>query len=636
MGRFTRLPEAVAVTTPAEAQPVLEELRKHKLIALDTETTGLRRGVDQAIILALSTGDNRYAIWPQAMWCFKELLEDPEVKLIMHNANFDQWMLLTVGIDINRNAMVDHYRVYDTMVMHALVNDLVPHDLKSLSWNYLEIEMVPFRKVFGPQLRKRSLTEVLLDEDNHDVVLNYASLDAFSTYHLFMALRDELQKRKTSRGPYHNLWEYYIETELPFTKVLWALERNGVLIDKEALLAEAPKIEKKMVTLSRWFGKETGRMMINLNSNAQLHPLFFDKLKHTPLAYSEKTKAPKLDKAALTHWATGGCIHSRKLLEYRQHKKHLGTYITNLLKRLHRDGRVHASFNQTGARTGRLSSSDPNLQNQPPFIRVAYKPPPGYKLLAADYAQLEMRILAHFSGDETLCNAIINGDDVHSATAAKMYNEPYEEIKIAKDIDDLSVGDPNKRDLTDRERYLLKLRKGAKTINFGLMYGQGPGKLAFALSISLDEAKEAIRLYFETFSSVPDYFETTINIARAKGFCSTLLGRQRLVPGILSHIRMDRSSAERKVKNSPIQGTAADITKLAMLKLWENPYIKACGARMLIQVHDEIVLEVPEHLQHDVEFNKVVRETMERPFDFELLVPLEVSMKYGDNWLEAK
>ena len=309
MARFDLLPPAVSVTNAEEAEVALAALRGKRLLAVDTESTGLVRPKDRAVIISISSGDDRYAIWPQALWHFQDLLENPEVNLVMHNANFDQWMLLNAGIDLNRRCVSNHYRVYDTMVMHALIDDQAAHDLKSLTHTYLGIEMVPFKQTFGHLLRKQTLEEIFTDEDNRGVVLNYASLDAFATFQLFLRLREELQARAVTRGPFRNMWEYYLRTELPFTKVLWQMERAGVQLDVKALLAEAPKIEAKMNAITRWFGQQTGQMTINLESNPALQKFFFGTLGKTPMAYSEKTQAPKLDQAALNQWAAEGCRH---------------------------------------------------------------------------------------------------------------------------------------------------------------------------------------------------------------------------------------------------------------------------------------------------------------------------------------
>ena len=626
------IPEPIKVRTPEEAVECLKVLVHKKIIAFDTETTGLSRTDDRAVILALSDGKSRWCVWDRVIPMFKDLLENPELKLIAHNANYDAWMMLNVGIDLNKYTIRDHYRLYDTVVMHALMRDCDPHDLKSLTKNYLGIDMVPFKAVFGSQMRKRALYEILLDNDNEDVVADYASLDAYATYKLFMLFRSELSRQKIEDSPcgFNTMWNYYIKTELPFTKVLWELERNGIFIDTRKLVEVAPKLEARMMKILKWFIRDTGNMTINLSSVHHLRKLFFDELGRQPRSLTEKGE-PQLNQATLKHWSKQGCKRSKLLLEYRGLNKRVGTYISNLLRKVsNSSGKIHATFKQTGARTGRLSSSDPNLQNQPPYIRDVFIPASDTKLLASDYAQLEMRILAHFSRDETLCEAITSGKDVHSMTAAKMFRVDYGAIIKSRHMDD------NDEDLTDEQKTLLKHRKAAKAINFGLMYGQGSGKLADTLGCDREEAKGLIRQYFKTFPKVTGYFKHAIEVAKGTGYCTTLLGRRRQVDQLFSMNDAEVSQGERLVKNSPIQGTAADITKMAMIKIYEDPVITASGIKMLIQVHDEIVFQVPKELEHNEQINKRIQRIMSHPFDFNLAVPLETSSKYGDNWLECK
>lgn len=931
MSQFIKLPEAIGIRTYEEAMPVVEKLKPCKVLAVDTETTGLSRPRDKAIVLAISSGEDRYAIWPEVFHHFKDLIEKPETKLIMHNANFDQWMLRNVGIDCDRYTEPGYARVYDTMVMHALINDQAPHDLKSLSKKYLGITMVPFRKVFGSQLTKkvngvkRTLTDVLLDERNYGIVLNYAALDAFATYQLFLALRDELRGMRIFKqsSPYETMWDYYLDTELLYTKQLWHMELAGVEIDPVFLEDLKPGLEEEIKDIERWFVQQTNNPTLNLKSNEQLKRLFFGELGKEPMSFTEKG-APQLNAAALKRWAVSKdkCIFSRKLLDHRDKVTKLNTYVLGIQKLVHTDGRVHTSFRQTGARTGRLScvagstmlrtqrgvftfeeyvpyendvvvthtgslgrvkrkiykgvdtmfrvglangawvdctadhrvltptgwarvgdlspgdsvwsyehgcveevhegsakrtggplpvsvkgaphnpnhcrqhgddlperqlrgapqpragktqggegfevfpiknrveqpnegkdrseapqphrgyrhggrvpakkgerkvrpgtphrngrptgsrdpapvsggsphrrgpseqrpqqfggshpwwpptlaleevsireitplgtmgvwdievegdhsyaaqglfhhnSSDPNLQNQPAYIRGCYVASRGHMLKVSDYDQLEMRILAHMSRDDNLCDIIIQGKDVHAATAAIMFDSSYDDIVAAKAQDEANAERILRGEevipLTDYQKGLLKQRKAAKTINFGLMYGQGPGALAFAMGWERGHAIDVIDEYFNKFSRVRDYFDDAINAASAVGYCQTLMGRRRHVGNINSFLNADAAAARRVVKNSPIQGTASEITKLAQLKLWKDPYIRNAGGRMLIQVHDEVMIEAPEEFVHDEEFNRRVRENMEHPFEYDLAVPLTISTQWATDWATAK
>jgi len=633
MGMFKVLPPPISIRTPAEAAKAIQHLSKRFILAVDTETTGLSLAQDIAIIVSISDGKDRFTIWRDVIPYFKDLLEAPERQLIMHNAKFDMWMLANVGINVYRNSQRSHFRVHDTIVQHALLDDSAEHGLKGLAKDILGIDMIEFQELFGVQLHKRPLSEVLLDPSNEKVVNNYASLDAYATFHLHLAFQQWLSEMPilSPESPYLFMSQYYLYTELPFTRVLWDIERKGFLLDRNRLKSKAPEIEKELVEIKRWFALETREKTVNLDSLPTLSNLFFGKLRKVPRSYTAGG-SPQLNEPTLKYWAGQGCEFSKKLLEYRDLKKHLGTYVLGLLRKLTNEGRIHARFNQAVARTGRLSSSDPNLQNQPLYIRDAYVAPFRKKLLARDYKQLEMRVLAHFSGDEGLCQIINSGRDVHSGTAAKMFHESYEDIERANAKKD----DPSKPALTKREEQLLKYRKGAKTINFMLMYGGGAKKLAAALGIPVDDAKELITGYFKAFNGVVTYFNTAISTARVTGSCHTYLGRTRWVPGINSSDGEVSSSYERKVKNTPIQGTAADICKMAMIKMYTDPLITNSGICMVSQVHDEVVFEVPENVEHDREVNNRISEIMSLPFGKALRVPLETSGSYGNNWKETK
>jgi DNA polymerase-1 len=642
MGRFKVLPPTMKVRTKEQAEKALKILRgtpekPTRVIAVDTETTGLSRHSDYAVIISISSGWNRFAIWPEAFYYFVDLLEDPEIKLIMWNANFDTPMLRNVGIDLYRHCSPTHYRVYDAMIMHALSYDDRPHSLKYAAKEYHGIHMVEFSQVF-PDYKTRG-ADTLLDPENEDKVAHYAGLDALATLLLFQSLRPELLATNTGNKYYPTLWDYFIKTEVPFTRVLYECERTGIPLDKEALSEMAPRVDRELTGLMRWFARHTGRIDFNPNSAAHLGDLFFTKLGHEVPSYTA-TGQPQVQQKWLQKIAANGDRFAAKVLDFKDLNKKAGTYIRGLVKLLADDGCIHTTFNQAGARTGRLSSKDPNLQNQPPYIRSAYVAPPGMKLFARDYSQLEMRILAHFSRDEALVNAINEGKDVHSTCAAMMFGTPYEDIMAARGRDDeidaaKKAGEPF-APLTPYEEKCLKQRKAAKAINFGLVYGMGAQKLAIELRIPVEEAKSHIAAYFEAFPGIKAHFHREINKAYKTGTCSTLMGRIRQVPGILSVLRGDVATAERRIKNTPIQGTGADITKLAMIRIYEDDVLRRMGYRMVLNVHDEIVGLVPEELEHNEEFNNRFQDLMEHPLPFDLVVPLETTGKYGVNWLETK
>jgi DNA polymerase-1 len=633
MGRFRLLPEYEIVKTRAQAEKALKHLSTKKWIGFDTETTGLSRPNDIALVLALSDGDRRWSIWDEQLHVFKDLLEDPDKELIAWNANFDQWMLLNVGIDLNRHAPKDRYRVWDAQVMYALLEDWAPHDLKSTTRKFLGVYMVSFKEAIMSLKSDGALATILLDPEHEKPVGNYASLDAYATYKLFWVLKKQMERTKVSDKyfrQYKTLWDYFEDSELPFTRVLWDMEREGVTIDQDLLMKWAPELSERYLNVQKWFGRATGNLYLNLRSNPKMGDLFFKELGHKPRSYTDGG-APQLDDASLEVWAKQGCQYSEKLQEARDIHKRLNTYVCGLLRQRTDDGKIHTTFNQAGTVTGRLSSDSPNLQNQPPWVREAFIASALHRLLAADYAQLEMRVLAHISGDKTLCQAILNGEDVHSRTAAQMFGVKYDDIIAARERADIPGVE-----LTARELELCGYRKDSKTIGFGLMYGQGARKLGNTLGKTKEDAEKLIEIYFSALTGVTDYFDNAIWLATKEGYCYTMRGRRRGVPKMDSIVWSDRADSERIVRNTPIQGFAAEIVKAAMLKLHENTELWGAGVRMLLQVHDELVFDVPAELEFNERINFLIKNTMMHPFNRDLRVPLEVSYKYGDTWKEIK
>lgn len=626
---FTLLPTAEKVMTRADARRALVELNKSRFIAFDTETTGISRPRDRAIMLSLSSGSNRFSVWPQMIPYFEDLLQDPARLLIAHQANFDAWMLANAGLDIHAYAPRTAGRVYDTLVMSVLVNDSTQNDLKFQTRSHLNIEMQTFGSTFNLGNRKVDLEKLLLDPANEDVVNRYASLDAWTTYHLFNSLAGELRDIPAS-SPYGNMLRYYEEIELPFTKVLYDMERKGIKIDRKWLLDQAPKIEDDLISVERWFSKKLGRFDFNLKSPQQVSDLFHKTLGYSPRSYTGGG-SPQVNDTTLTYWAnTKGCEVAEKILEHRDLSKRLTTYIMNLLNSVHTDGRVHPTLLQGGTDTGRLASRDPNAQNQPPWAREAFVAEDGFELLCSDYAQLEMRLMAHLCGDATLCRAIIDGLDIHSSTAAMMYDISYESIAAAKGRDDR--GEP----LLDGDKALINKRKTSKAIGFGILYGQGARALSESLGIDIDEAKAAIRKFNSKLSAIPKYFNGVIAQARDDGYCTTMFGRRRQLPGVFSPYNGDVAACERQTKNSPIQGSAAEVAKLAMIAIHRNDYIYMSGAEMNLQVHDEVMLEVPLGCRDDKRFNVELSDCMMHSLPQDLRVPLDTSTKYGRTWLDAK
>ncbi len=401
------------------------------------------------------------------------------------------------------------------------------------------------------------------------------------------------------------------DVELPLVSVLADMEWRGIALDTTRLAQLAKEVRQELEKLERSIHEEAGTDF-NINSTPQLRHVLFEKLQ---LPVIKKTKTgPSTDADVLVQLAADGHPVPQLLLEYRELSKLMSTYLESLPRNVHaKTGRIHTSFHQTGAATGRLSSSDPNLQNIPvrtergASIRTCFVPGDGMTFVVADYSQIELRVLAHLSGDEAFINAFGRGGDIHRETAAIIF--------------DLDVGDVTP-----------EMRARAKTINFATIYGQGPFALSRQLEISTDDAKQFIATYFERFAGVRSYLDKAIEQAREKGYVETLFGRRRYIPELKDRNFNVRSFGERTAMNSPIQGSAADLIKIAMIKLHRRLIIEAPEAGMLLQVHDELVLEARHNDSKTVV--QIVREEMEGAA--ELRVPLVVDVGVGKNWLEAK
>jgi DNA polymerase-1 len=401
----------------------------------------------------------------------------------------------------------------------------------------------------------------------------------------------------------------FSDIEMPLCLVLERMEREGVSIDTEKLGALSIEVSRDMDRLVRTIHEQAGEEF-NVNSGQQLQRILFDKLGLKPVRKTKtghSTDMEVLSQLSSEHEIAG------KILEYRQLAKLAGTYIDALPKLVNRKtGRIHTSFNQAVTATGRLSSSDPNLQNIPirtelgRKIRSAFVPRPGNLLLDADYSQIELRIMAHLSGDDSLLAAFRTGADVHTSTAARIGGVPEEEVNA-------------------------EMRGRAKTINFGVMYGMGARGLARQLGITVEEAKSFIEEYFERYPGVRDYIERSKEEVRSRGFAETLLGRRRMLPDINSEDGRVRSFSERIAINMPIQGTAADMIKVAMVAIDGAISDSGLRSRMILQVHDELVFDVvPGELDA---MREIVRELMESAVELE--VPVRVDIGVGENWLEA-
>lgn len=520
----------------------------------------------------------------------KPIFESPSIKKVGQNIKYDMLVLQSHGAII-------HGVDFDTMVASYILRADGQHNLDALAMEYFNYRMVSFEDLVGKGRSQKHITEVPLE-----AIADYSAEDADLTYRIHL-----YQKKKLDGSGLMNLCT---EIEFPLISVLARMETAGVALDTEYLAQMSKDLERQISNLITDIYKDAGSEF-NINSTQQLADILFTKLNLPPV---RKTKTGFSTDVSVLESLRGTHPIIERMLEYRQYTKLKSTYIDALPLLINpRTGRVHTSFNQTVAATGRLSGSDPNLQNIPirteigRAIRKAFvSGSEDTVLLSADYSQIELRVMAHISSDEGLMEAFTNNEDIHTSTAAKVFGVGKDEIT---------------RDM----------RRKAKEVNFGIMYGIGPFGLANRLEISQTEAKEIITRYFERFPKVKQYINSTIENARRTGYVSTLLGRRRYLSDITSRNQNIRGNAERQAINMPIQGTAADMIKIAMINLDREILKKELKSRMLLQVHDELVFEVPTS-EIDL-MKKLVTGQMQKALP--LNVPIEVEVGTGKNWLEA-
>ena len=487
----------------------------------------------------------------------------------------------------------------DTMIAHYLLMPDASHQLSSISARYLGLDLMSFEELVTPQKLNR-LDIALIDEAK---LARYTTERVFAIKHLQEYLHKELDKREQTSLLY--------SVELPLMPILMAMELEGVHIDLEELGRQGKQIEQELDVLEKKIHDLAGHEF-NVNSPRQVGEVLFDELALDVKAKKTKTGTYSTGEEVLEKYRDKHVIVN-EILEYRALRKLLSTYILALPKLVDKEGRVHTSFNQAVAATGRLSSSNPNIQNIPirtpqgRAIRAAFIPKPGELFLSADYSQIELRLMAHFSQDPALIEAFNSGQDIHQATAARIYGVSLEDVSA-------------------------DMRRSAKTANFGIIYGVSAFGLAEQLAISRGEAKKLIDGYFSSYPGVEGYMKRVVAEARANGYVQTLMGRRRYLTDIDSNNAVVRGYAERNAINAPLQGTAADIIKLAMIYIDEAIRERNLKSRMLLQVHDELNFSVP--LEEEAEMIELIRSCMERAGEG-LSVPLEVGIGVGKNWLEA-
>lgn len=632
--------------TPShELEALINELEDTPEVAIDTETTGLVLWKDKPLYWSLAWGRRRMTLNVSVMSHFKKrVLNDASKRWILANAKYDQHILANVGCQLKG-------KLIDISVQHALLYEEKPHGLKDICQHLFQWRWNDFQDTFGKINAKQTAHQLILkaEQQNMALLAEYAANDAWGTYSAYGALQKQLRGATTHSlfrdiHPFiETLDDYFEKLEVPYTKVLWKYERNGIRVNVPYLESIRPQAEQEIDLLERAITKEAG-YLINPNSTAQISDYFISKLKVKPLKMTKGGKTgvrkPSVNVEFLDHYAATIPM-AAMLLRHRGLKKLHGTYITGLQDLCDPNGKLHTRFNQDVARTGRLSSSGPNLQNIPKAdkdkwkLRGAFIPDDGYVLTVWDYEQLEMRLLAAASRDPGMCAVIHAGKDIHMGNAELIFGKPYDDYKNAKKTK--GAVDKGELDMSAINDYILEClaeRDAVKTIGFGIIYGMGPAKMAVALKISKEEAEDKIEQFNISLPAVAAFTEESILETEATGYAFTIMGRRRNVPEILSANMQERSKGERIAKNTPIQGSAADVVKMAQILIDQSGIEERTGFMPMLQVHDEIVGQTP--IETSAAVLAEVQQWMEHPFIIDLDVPLAASAGSGANWLVAK
>ncbi|HSD62743.1 MAG TPA: DNA polymerase I, partial [Ignavibacteriaceae bacterium] len=521
---------------------------------------------------------------------FKPVFENKKIKKVCQNAKFDISVLRSRGIEVN-----NFY--FDTMLASYVIDPDQKHGMDELSIKYLSYRPIPLSDLIGNKKDSSKIFNVDLK-----AISDYSCEDADITFQLYNTLDQVIKKEKLEKVAY--------EIEFPLIPVLEDMEREGIRIDTTALISFGNDLQVMLDDYTKKIYKCCGEEF-NINSPLQLQKILFDKLKLNPGKKNKtgfSTDARALESLRGEHEIIG------LILDFRQAAKLKSTYADSLPTLIHpKTGRIHTCYNQTVASTGRLSSNDPNLQNIPirtemgKEIRRAFVPrDKNHFILSADYSQIELRILASITGDEGLTKAFKSGEDIHRSTASLVFMVPPEEVTP-------------------------EMRRRAKEVNFGVLYGIGPFGLKTRLGITQSHAKEIIDTYFRTFNRVKNFMDECVLKAREKGFAETIYGRRRFLRNINSSNRVVRQFEERVAINMPIQGSAADMIKLAMINIYNELNKMKAQSKMVLQVHDELVFDV--HKDEVDEITSLVKEKMETAIPMK--VPIQVETGIGENWLDA-
>lgn len=589
------------IDTEEKRSELLQKLLTKEILSLDTETTGTDPITAELVGMSFSYAENQAYYVPvpanreeaiKIVNAFRPVFENEKSIKVGQNIKYDLLMLQNYGVELKG-------KLFDTMVAHYVLQPELRHGMDYLAEIYLKYDTIKIEELIGSKGKNQGNMRDLAPEQ----VYKYACEDADITLKLKNILEDELRKNGAE--------DLFYNIEMPLVPVLAYMERNGVRLDTGALQQSSEHFTKKMNEIEQEIYTLAG-VEFNISSPKQVGEILFEKLKIIEKAKKTKSGQYSTSEEVLES-LRGKHPVIEKILDYRGLKKLLSTYIDALPLLINpKTGKIHTSFNQTITATGRLSSSNPNLQNIPirdengKEIRKAFIPEDGCLFFSADYSQIELRIMAHLSEDKNMIDAFLSGYDIHAATAAKVY-------KI--DINDVT-----------REQ-----RSKAKTANFGIIYGISVFGLAERMGVDRKEAKELIDGYFETYPDVKRYMDKSIEVARENGYVETIFHRKRFLPDINSRNAIVRGYAERNAINAPIQGSAADIIKVAMIRIYERFKRENIKSKMILQVHDELNFSVyPEEKEM---VGRIVIEEMENAY--KMHVPLKADCGWGTNWLEA-
>ena len=585
-----------------ELKLLVEKMMKQEIVAFDTETEGLNALETDIVGISFSWQKgigyylpikNNISVHEKSFEILRPFFESTEIIKVGHNIKFDIQVLHKYNVKVSSP-------IYDTMVAHYLINPDMRHNLDTLSESYLNYSPISIESLIG----KKGKNQISMRDVSIDKITDYASEDADITLQLKSIFDKEIEV--------NNLSKIFYDIEIPMINVLSEMETEGIKIDTSYLEKLDKEFEEDLEKLKKEIFKKSGEEF-NLNSPKQLGEILFDKLKLVSKPKKTKTGQYSTSEEVLSSLANDHKI-IEDILEWRSLDKLQNTYVKSLPNEVSSlTNRVHSSFNQTVTTTGRLSSNNPNLQNIPirtangQKIRRAFIPRGSdYILMAADYSQIELRVIASMSNEKNMIDAFVNNQDIHTMTASKIYN-------------------------VDPENVTREQRGNAKTVNFGIIYGVSAFGLSQQTDLNRSESKVMIDNYFLNYPGLKKYMSDQIDFARNNGYVETIMGRRRYLQNINSQNNMLRSSSERNAINAPIQGSAADIIKIAMININSELKKQSLKSKMLLQVHDELVFDV--HKSEKDQIKDIVKTTMESAV--KLKVPLKIDLEFGKNWLEA-